>query len=464
MIATSPLDSWIQADISKPGEPLNLERLRRFQLARLKETLAYAKAHSLFYRDHLKGFGPSDLGGLRDLESLPFTCSDDISRDPLRFLCVSQSHVQRVITLKSSGTTGAPKRLFFTAADLDRTRAFFGQAMSAFVSPGEKVLILLPGGDAESVGELLKAGLNQIGVESLVAGPVRDPEAVIRRIQKLDIACLVGIPVQVLGLARHRMGKCLGKGQIRSVVLSTDNLPESLATALADIWGCRVFNHYGMSEMGYGGGVECGARAGYHFREADLYLEVVDPESGAVRPPGKPGEIVFTTLNREAMPLIRYRTGDLSCWIADGCVCGSALPRMEIVRGRRLHRIALANKKTLCMADLDEALFPLDPVCDYEARIGKKQGKMALEIRLCLGEDSPGLVPAAKKRLLALSPLKGLAETGELAIHVDCQARAGPPSSGQAKRRIKAFDRLPDNDSWQGEREAGLLSSPVNDR
>ncbi len=463
MIAKSPLDSWIQADIGDPGEILNLERLRRFQLERLKKTLAYAKGHSPFYRDHLKGFNEADLQTLSDLEKLPFTSSNAISQDPLRFLCVSQSHVQRVITLKSSGTTGAPKRLFFTAADLDRTRAFFGQAMSAFVSPGEKVLILLPGGDADSVGELLKAGLNQIGVEGLVAGPVREPEALIRQIQKQNIACLVGIPVQVLGLARHRLGRNLGKSQIRSVILSTDYLPQALAAALADIWGCRVFNHYGMSEMGYGGGVECGARAGYHFREADLYVEVADPESGAVCPPGKTGEIVFTTLNREAMPLIRYRTGDLSCWRREPCPCGSVLPRMEIVRARGLHRIGLPNKKTLCMADLDEALFPLEPVLDYEARIGENQGKMALEIRLCVGEDSPGLARAAKKRLLALSQLKDLAETGELAIHVDCGGKAGTPSSGQAKRRIKAFDRLSDNDSWQGEREAGLLSSSVND-
>ena len=89
-------------------------------------------------------------------------------------------------------------------------------------------------------------------------------------------------------------------------------MPEAIGRVLEERWGCRVYNHYGTTEMGLGGGVQCSARRGYHFREADLFVEIVEPRSGEPVPEGVTGEIVFTTLTRTGMPLIRYRTGDLS--------------------------------------------------------------------------------------------------------------------------------------------------------
>jgi phenylacetate-coenzyme A ligase PaaK-like adenylate-forming protein len=139
-----------------------------------------------------------------------------------------------------------------------------------------------------------------------------------------------------------------------------------LRQSLAALWGCEVFEHYGMTEMGLGGGVDCAAHAGYHLRESDLLIEVVDPESGDPVAPGEMGEVVFTTLKRRGMPLIRYRTGDLSRLLPGACACGSPLARLSSIK-RRQGGISLGAAGELNMSELDEALFALDAVADFGA-------------------------------------------------------------------------------------------------
>ena len=145
----------------------------------------------------------------------------------------------------------------------------------------------------------------------------------------IGLECLVGIPVQVLSLVRHPKSARIPRGFIRSVLLSTDYVPESIVADIQRTWGCRVYQHYGMTEMGYGGGVECDAHDGYHLREADLFVEIVDPATGRALPDGVSGEVVVTTLTRRAMPLIRYRTGDMARFLPEYCPCGSTLRRLE---------------------------------------------------------------------------------------------------------------------------------------
>ena len=115
--------------------------------------------------------------------------------------------------------------------------------------------------------------------------------------------------------------------------MTTHDVPRAIAETLEKAWDCRVFNHYGMTEMGLGGGVECEALAGT-TRDADLYFEVVDHESGQAVPDGKKGEVVFTTLTRRGMPLYTIQDRGQGRFIPQPCPCGTALRRMEPVRGR----------------------------------------------------------------------------------------------------------------------------------
>ena len=387
----TPLDRWIRSRIGlAPGDGFSREDVRRYQLGKLRESLAYASEHSPFYRRRLSGCSGFSATDFQEFASLPFTTAEDLARDPLEFLCVSQSDVARVVTLRSSGTTGQPKRVFFDEADLELTVDFFRHGMSTLVQAGQRVLILMPGGLPGSVGELLVEGLARMGAKGIVHGAVRDPGDAIDAILTHRAECLVGIPVQVFSLVRHLKSTRIPRGFIRSVLLSTDYVPESIVSEIQRTWGCRVYQHYGMTEMGYGGGVECGAHDGYHLREADLLMEVVDPATGRSLPDGVSGEVVVTTLTRRAMPLIRYRTGDMARFLPEYCPCGSALRRLSKVQGRLADGAALGPSARLKLAALDEALFAIPQILNYQAELIAAEGVSRLSLTV---HCDPGRFP-----------------------------------------------------------------------
>lgn len=354
----TPLEPWIARKIGSPAESIAPGALASYQRKAVADTVQQVRERSRFYRRHLPAGADS-----ADLETLPFTTADDIRGDPMGFVCVSQSDIHRIVTLDTSGTTGAPKRVSFTLADQELTIDFFEVGMSTFTDPGDRVLILLPGETPGSVGDLLATGLTRLGAVPIKHGPVRDPAAALEVMTRERVDVAVGVPTHVLSLARRNPSP-----RLKSVLLSTDHVPGAVVRAIEDAWGCVVYNHYGMTEMGLGGGVECEAREGYHLREADMIFEIVDPDTGRRCPDGRYGEVVFTTLTRAAMPLVRYRTGDVSRFVDRACPCGSSLALLEQVRHRLDGLIPLGGAH-LTMADLDDALFPLDHVVDFTAII-----------------------------------------------------------------------------------------------
>jgi phenylacetate-CoA ligase len=408
---TTPLENWIYARIKGHREDtgkLTRSLIENYQIQKVREILAMVIEKSPFYRQRLRGLDIAKLRSLKDLRHLPFTTPADIRRDPLQFLCVSPGHIKRVVTLKSSGTTGLPKRLFFTAADQELTRDFFHHGMSTLVQPGDKVLILLPGHVPGNVGDLLADGLRRMQVEPIPYGVVRDPENVLEIMVREQVDSLVGIPTQVLAVARYSQSR-RGNRQVRlkSALLSTDHVPDIIVRTLEETWGCQVFNHYGMTEMGLGGGVECEARAGYHLREADLLFEIINPASGEVLPESEEGEVVFTTLTRQGMPLIRYRTGDMARFIPLPCPCGTVLKRMSRVRDRVQGRVRLTGGGLLSMSMLDEAILAVNGVMDFEAAIHEHEGKDRLEIKVLAApgaaEEIQGVVVKALTSVTALN-------------------------------------------------------------
>ena len=139
--------------------------------------------------------------------------------------------------------------------------------------------------------------------------------------------------------------------------------------------------------MGLGGGVECAAQVGYHMREADLYVEIIDPKTGRVLPDGVYGEVVFTTLTRRGMPLIRYRTGDISRLIPDTCPCGTHLKTLEKITHRLAGQVQI-NGETFTMADLDKILFLLDGVLDFRATVYRENENDMLKLDVKVIDES----------------------------------------------------------------------------
>lgn len=288
------LDEWI---LEKHGIHDRAE-LDAYIEKKLSSQITYVTENSSWYAEHLK-------------EKIPFLTEEDVRECGNRMLCVRDSEISRVVT--TSGSTGKPKRIYFTEKDQEHTIDYFAHGMRYLVGKGDRALILFKGDNQGSLVRLLEEGLGRIGV------------SVAEKMDR-DVTCIIGAPEDVLALSRDV------SYSVKNVLLSSDFVSEETRKEIEENLSCEVFEHYGMTEMGLGCAVSCG-NEGYHIRENDIYIEIVDPETGEKVPDGEWGEIVFTSLNREAMPFIRYRTGDISR-ILPPCSCGSFLKRLDRVKER----------------------------------------------------------------------------------------------------------------------------------
>lgn len=437
--AITPLEPWIRRCIGlSDRQPLTLEALANYKLSLLRQTIGFVRRHSPFYRAALRHLPQEAIGSLEQIETLPFTTAQNLLQDPLALVCVSHDDIARVVSLPTSGTTGPSKRLFFSDEDLERTVDFFHNGLPLLIQPGQQVMICMPGESPGSIGALLLEAIKRLPAKGFVHGLVQDPMAAARELVQKRVDCVIGIPVQVLALTGHTAAAGLPAGAIRSVLLSTDHVCAALEQRLRQVWGCAVYHHYGMTEMGYGGGVDCCAHDGYHLREADLHVEIIEPDSGRVLPPGGVGEVVFTTLTRRAMPLLRYRTGDLSRFIPGPCPCGSCLPRLEKIHcriggGRRLKSGAVVE-----MAVLDEAIFAVPDVIDYWPSLSNHQNCDHLRIEVSTGAitSTEKTVAEVRARLQNIEPLCGAIACGQMCVDVVVLTDTRPPGDRFAKRRI----------------------------
>ena len=431
----SLLETWIGEKIGIGKEALTRQQLSQYQLQKIRETMGRVAKNSPFYRKLFKGLENIEINSLADLQRFPFTTAEHLREQALQFLCVSQSDISRIVTLDSSGTTGRAKRIYYTVADQELTVDFFQQGMSTIIEPGEGVLILLPGERSGSVGDLLRIALKRAGANPILHGVLGHIAEILDLMVREQINCLVGIPVQVLALARY--AEFFGyRIQLKNVLLSTDHVPRVIIQELQRVWNCQVFEHYGMTEMGLGGGLDCEAHAGYHVREADLYVEIINEQGESVLD-GQTGEVVFTTLTRQGMPLIRYRTGDISRFLLGPCSCSRILRRLERITKRKEDLVCLGKKQCFTLADLDEQIFSVPRVLDYTVSVDNMQlatildvtvfmlGKWDIDAEIALGE--------ALNRVLIIQKAR---QAGSLAVIVrgSCYAQSLLPNP--AKRRI----------------------------
>jgi len=333
-VELSPFDPWINSLIGGTGPLVDPQALATWQLAALRRTIAQARTNSPFYRTRLAGLAGDFPRSLDDLHAAPTTKPDELTDDPLRFLCVSQDAVARMVTVRTSGTTGAPKRLAFDEADLAATLDCFRVTMTTLSKAGDTVLVLFPAQVPDSVGDLILRCLPLYGARGVAGDPSGDPGKLAAELTRHKPDCLIAAPSQ---LARAKDDPAVGQAAracLRTMVFASDYLPRHWKGEIQARFGCPVFDYYSATEMSYGGGMECQADCGYHLREADHYFEVLDLSTDTHLPPGELGEVVFTTLSRRAMPLVRYRTGDAARMLPGPCPCGSRLRRLGPILGR----------------------------------------------------------------------------------------------------------------------------------
>jgi len=363
-VSAATLDPWMAARMGLAA-PLTRQAIDAWQLARLNETIAHARVASPFYRAQ-RDWTDGPLARIDDLARLPFTTAADLLANDPPLLALSQSAIARVVTLETSGTSGSPKRLHFTPDDLESTIDFFHHGMALFARPGDRAAIAFPGRRPGGIAAGLTISLRRLGVTPLVA-PSLDPLALAAWLRDERPDVVAGPPVPLLAAARFAAHDGGAPIRPRAVLVSSDYVAESVARGLAVAWGAEVFRHWGMTETGYGGAVDCAFHCGCHLREDELLVEVVDPASGAPAPAGAIGEIVISTLRRRGTPLLRYRTGDLARLIESPCACGSALKRLDGLAGRVGAGARLPSGGELTLPRLDEALFALDAVSDFAA-------------------------------------------------------------------------------------------------
>ena len=334
------LDGWI-GENTVGAVTLDRAALDAWKLARLQETLDYARRHSSFYRER---FPDCQIGSFEEFAALPFTTVDDLRLYGSKMLCIPPNQVDRVKTLSTSGSTGAPKRIYFSAGDQERTIDYFFHGMAEFTGPGSRVMSLFPGESSGSLNDLLSRALTRLGAQPLLFGyppPERYP-ALLNAILEQKADFLVGAAESVAGAARRSAELGYAErlaGQLKGVLLAAAYVSPENRADIARLWRCPVYEHYSMTETALGGAVGCSAPRGYHEWESGVYYEIVDPASGQPVPEGKYGEVVVTTLGQEAMPFLRYRTGDISRFLPGPCPCGSILRRLDRVaeRGVRKH-------------------------------------------------------------------------------------------------------------------------------
>ena len=373
----TPIDPWI-AEKTGLRDSMTPDTLRAYQCEGLRLAADYARSHSTFYQKLYQDIGEISTLSHDELLNLPFTSPEDVMNDPYGFLCVPQSQVARIITLNTSSTTGPSKRLFFTEADMNSTVEFYSIGVEPILPPGKTVGVFMEGSRPFTVGDLLVKGLSLRGINVSVYGFIQDYDDAAKFARTAD--ALFGVPSQMLHLARLYPDL-----KPMSILLSGDYVPRSLVEEIHSLWGCRIFNHYAMTETAYGGGIQCLAEEGFHMRDADILVQIVDPDTGRELPPGEYGEIVLSTYTHQAMPLLRYRTGDISRLLPGRCACGGILYRLDRIAGRRDDVLILRSGALLNLHEMDEVLFADRRITDFAVEV-EEQGDAE---RLILRVDTP---------------------------------------------------------------------------
>jgi phenylacetate-CoA ligase len=319
-------------------ETLERPALEQLQLKRLRETVARVANHVPFYRQRFAELGlkAEDIRSLPDLRRLPFTTNADLRANyPDGLLAVNRNQVSRLHT--SSGTTGKPKALFFSRQDVDNAAELIARCLTMAGVTSSDVLQNIMTYGLFTGALVMHYGAEKAGLLVIPAGP-GNSERQLMLMQDFKTTVLHITPSYALYFADFLQTKGVNPRKdlaLRKAFVGAEPYTEETRRKIEQALGIDVYNSYGLSEMnGPGVAFECEHKQGMHLWEDNYLLEIIDPKTGEAVPDGEPGEMVLTTLCREAMPLLRYRTRDITAVMPEACPCGRTHRRLQRIAGR----------------------------------------------------------------------------------------------------------------------------------
>jgi phenylacetate-CoA ligase len=318
-------------------ECMDREELEQLQLERLQATLNRVYDHVPFYRKRFDAMGisPEDITSLSDLSHLPFTTKDDLRDNyPYGLFAVPMREVVRVHA--SSGTTGSPTVVGYTRNDIKTWSNLVARVLVAGGVTKDDVVQIAFGYGLFTGAFGLHYGAERLGA-SVIPTSSGNTARQIKVMMDFKTTALVCTPSYALliGDTVREMGIPVSALSLKYGLFGAEPWSEALRQEIEDKLGIVATDNYGLSEIiGPGVSSECLERKGLHINEDHFLVETVDPETLKPVPPGDTGELVITTLTKEAFPMIRYRTRDLTCLLAGDCPCGRTGRRMSRLMGR----------------------------------------------------------------------------------------------------------------------------------
>ncbi|MBV8952239.1 MAG: phenylacetate--CoA ligase [Actinobacteria bacterium] len=372
---------------SPEAETLPRERLAALQLDRLRDTVRRQLEHVPVMAERLRKVGVTsgqDVAALDDLKRLPFTHKVDLREHyPFGLFAVPREEVVRIHA--SSGTRGKPTVVGYTRNDLRLWSEVMARTLAlAGVRPG-MVLHNAYGYGLFTGGLGFHMGGELLGCTVVpISGGLSQRQVMM--LEDLGGEVLACTPSYALNIAQTlaEQGVARERLKLRVGVFGAEPWTEQMRDALEHQLGLTALNVYGLSEIvGPGVSAECiEVRQGAHIQEDFFLAEVIDPETGEPLPPGQEGELVFTTLTKEALPMLRYRTGDISSLELSPCACGRTTARMARVRGR-IDDMLIIRGVNLYPSEVERILLRVPEVAPHYQLVIERPGPMDELIVLC---------------------------------------------------------------------------------
>jgi phenylacetate-CoA ligase len=409
------------------------------QLEGLRATVASA-LNTRFYRAQLAGAGidsAEDIRSLDDLRRIPLTTKDDLRKAfPDGLLAVDRAEVVRLHA--SSGTTGVPTVIYHTRKDLDRWTNLNARCLAATGCGPEDVFQNMMTYGLFTGGLGLHYGAERLGMLVIPASSGNTVRQ-IRLIRDFGTTVVHATPSYMLHIASRLEQEKIDPAELplRKAMVGAEPHSEEIRKKIEEIYSIDVYNSYGLSEMnGPGVAFECREKTGMHVWEDAYILEVIDPETGEPIPDGQEGELVFTVLRREATPLLRYRTRDLSQVIREKCPCGRTHRRIARIKGRT-DDMLIVNGVNVYPSQIEEVLMKMPEVGTNYQIVVSKRG--ALDHMVVKTEVTPEMFSDDARDLNALrerireSMRASIAIAGVVELH---EPGVLPVSEGKAIRVI----------------------------